>query len=70
MGFICHHFLFHLPPFSWVWSKDTMFGFFVPHREKLCVIVRVKLHYLLSGTLGVLIRKPLPWFKVLPKLDT
>jgi hypothetical protein len=26
-----------------VWSKDTIFGFSVPHGEKLCAIVRVKI---------------------------
>jgi hypothetical protein len=43
MGFICHHFLAAAVVQTWVWSKDTMFGFSVPHREKLCAIVRVKL---------------------------
>jgi hypothetical protein len=28
---------------TWVWSKDAMFGFSVPHREKLCAIIRVKI---------------------------
>jgi hypothetical protein len=38
-GFICHHFLAVVVQ-TWVWSKDTIF---VPHGEKLCAIVRVKL---------------------------
>jgi hypothetical protein len=41
MGFICHRFLAVVVQ-TWVWSKDAMFGFSVPHREKLCAIVRVK----------------------------
>jgi hypothetical protein len=43
MGFICHHFLAVVVQ-TWVLSKDTIFGFSVPHREKLCAIVRVKKH--------------------------
>jgi hypothetical protein len=41
MGFICFHFLAVVVQ-TWVWSKDAMFGFSVPHREKLCAIIRVK----------------------------
>jgi hypothetical protein len=41
MGFICHHFLAVVVQ-TWVWSKDTIFGFSAPHREKLCAIARVK----------------------------
>jgi hypothetical protein len=40
MGFICHRFLAVVVQ-TWVWSKDAMFGFSVPHREKLCAIIRV-----------------------------
>jgi hypothetical protein len=40
MGFICHHFLAVVVQ-TWVWSKDAMFGFSVPHGEKLCAIIRV-----------------------------
>jgi hypothetical protein len=41
MGIICHHFLAVVVQ-TWVWSKDTKFGFSVSHGEKLCAIVRVK----------------------------
>jgi hypothetical protein len=43
MDFICHRFLAVVLQ-TWVWSKDVMFGFSVPHGhiEKLCAIIRVK----------------------------
>jgi hypothetical protein len=34
MGFICHRFLAVVVQ-TWVWSKDALFGFSVPYREKL-----------------------------------
>jgi hypothetical protein len=43
MGFICHHFFLAVVAQTWVWPEDAMFGFSVPHREKLCAIIRVKM---------------------------